>query len=162
MVYHTNKQLSDSVFNSKDICKVISDLDSNKDHGHDMISICMLMCGESIHKPLVYIFWASLKDEHFLSEWKKTNVVPIHKNNDKQILKNYRLVSLLPICAKIFEWIIYTRIFELLIENNLTYSSSDNLTPPFSFSSSYDWSTLNCFLTDITTMLQLALKMYAS
>ena len=102
LVYHTNKQLSDSGFNSKDICKVISDLDSNKAHGH-MISICMLMCGESIHKPLVYIFWASLKDEHFLSEWKKTNVVPIHKNDNKQILKNYRLVSLLPICAKIFE-----------------------------------------------------------
>ena len=45
--------------------------------------------------------------------------MPIHKKDDKQIVKNYRLVSLLPICAKILERIIYNRIFEYLIENNL-------------------------------------------
>ena len=77
------------------------------------------ICGESIHKPLESIFQASLNDGHFPSEWKKANVVPIHKKDDKQILKNYRLVSLLPICTKIFERIIYNRIFEYLIENNL-------------------------------------------
>ena len=43
----------------------------------------------------------------------------IHKKDDKQILKDYRPVSLLPICAKTFERIIYNRIFEYLIENNL-------------------------------------------
>ena len=40
-------------------------------------------------------------------------------------MKNYRPVSLLPICTKIFERIIYNRIFEYLIENNLiTYNQS--------------------------------------
>ena len=34
---------------------------------------------------------------------RKDNVVPIHKNSDKQTLKNYRPVSSLPICSKIFE-----------------------------------------------------------
>ena len=68
------------------------------------------MCGESIHKPLDYILRASLNDEHFPSE------VPILKKDDKQILKNYRSVSVLPICAKIFQRIIYNIIFEYLIE----------------------------------------------
>ena len=58
------------------------------------------MCDESI-KPLEYIFRASLYDERFPSKSKKTNVVPIHKKDDKQIFKNYRPVSLLPICIKI-------------------------------------------------------------
>ena len=72
-----------------------------------MISIRMLkMCGESVNKPLEYTFRASINDECFLSEWKKANVVPIHKNNDKQVLKNRRSVSVLSICAKIFERII--------------------------------------------------------
>ena len=61
------------------------------------------MCGESIHKPLKYIFRASLDDEGFPSERKTDNEVPIHKKDDKQILKKYRPVSLLPICTKIFE-----------------------------------------------------------
>ena len=52
----------------------------------------------------------------FRQNEKKTNVVPIHKKDDKQILKNCWPVSLLPISAKIFERII----FEHLIENNLT------------------------------------------
>ena len=120
LVDHTNEKLSDIVLNSEEIGKVISDLDPNKAHGHTMISIRMLkMCGESIRKALEYIFRVSLNDERFSSEWKKANVVPIHKKDDKQIVKNYRLVSLLPICAKILERIIYNRIFEYLIENNL-------------------------------------------
>ena len=63
LVYHTNKKLCDIVFNSEYIGKVISGLVPNKAHGHDMISIRMLkMCGESIQKPLEYIFRASLND----------------------------------------------------------------------------------------------------
>ena len=63
MVYHTNEKLTDIVFNSEDIGKVILGLDPNKAHRHDMISIRMLkVCGESINKLLDYTFWASLND----------------------------------------------------------------------------------------------------
>ena len=121
LVYYPNEKLSDIVFNSEDIGKVISISDANKAHGYDIISIPMLkMCGESTHKPLEYIFGASLNDERFPSEWKKAIVVPIHKKEDKQILKNYRLISLLPIFAKIFERIIYYRIFEYQIAEKLS------------------------------------------
>ena len=134
MVYHTDEKLSDIVFNSEDICKIISGLDPNKAREHDMISIRILkICGESIHKPLESIFRASLNDGRFPSEWKKANVVPIHKKDDKQILKNYRPVSLLPICAKIFERIIYNRIFEYLIENNLITENQPGFKPGDSF-----------------------------
>ena len=91
--------------------------------------LMLKICGEAIHKPLESIFRASLNDECFLSEWKKANVVPIHKKDDKQILKNYRPVSLLPICAKIFERIIYSRIFEYLIENNLITENQPGFKP---------------------------------
>ena len=47
------------------------------------------------------------------------NVVPVHKKSDKQILKNYRPVSLLPICGKVFECLIYNSLFEYFIENDL-------------------------------------------
>ena len=36
-------------------------------------------------------------------KWKKANVVPVHKKDSKHFLKNYRPISLLPICGKIFE-----------------------------------------------------------
>ena len=65
-------------------------LDSNKAHGYDMLNIRMLkLCGKSICKPLNLIFQSRIKHGEFPSEWKKANVVPVHKKSDKQILKNY-------------------------------------------------------------------------
>ena len=53
---------------------------------------------------------------------KKANIVPIHKKSDKQCLKNYRPVSLLPICGKILEGLILNETFRFLTENNLISS----------------------------------------
>ena len=39
----------------------------------------------------------------FPSEWKKGNIVPIHKKGEKQTPKNYDLVSFLPICGEILK-----------------------------------------------------------
>ena len=39
----------------------------------------------------------------FPFERKKENIVPIHKKSDKENIKNYRLVSLLPICGNLYE-----------------------------------------------------------
>ena len=55
-----------------------------------MINICMLkLCGKSICKPLDLIFQSCIKQGKFPTELKKGNVVPAHKKEDKQILKNY-------------------------------------------------------------------------
>ena len=62
-------------------------------------------------------------------EWKKANVVPVHKKGDKQILKNYRPISLLPIAGKIFERLLYDRMFEFFIENNLISKNQSGFRP---------------------------------
>ena len=41
------------------------------------------------------------------------------KKNDKQILSNYRPVSLLPICSKIFERLICNSVYKHVSDNNL-------------------------------------------
>lgn len=60
------------------------------------------LCGIAICKPLEPIFKQSMENASFASEWKQGNVDPIHKKYEKQCLKDYRPVSLLPICEKIF------------------------------------------------------------
>ena len=85
-----------------------------------MISIRMLkICDKSICKPLELIFQSCIKHGKFPNEWKMANVVPVHKKSDKQILENYRPVSLLPICGKVFERLIYNSLFEYFIQNDL-------------------------------------------
>ena len=126
----TDKSISAITFSCNDIATLIKNLDPNKAHGHDMISIRMLkLCGKSICKPLDLIFQSCIKQGKFPTEWKKANVVPVHKKGDKQILKNYRPVSLLPICGKIFERLIYNNLFEYFIENDLISQNQSGFKP---------------------------------
>ena len=115
--------VSTVTFSSDDIATLIQNLDPNKAHEHDMLSIRMLkLCGKSICKLIDLIFQSCIKRGEFPTEWKKANVVPVHKKSDKQILKNYRPVSLLPICGKMFEHLLYNRLYEYFIENELISS----------------------------------------
>ena len=70
-------------------------------------------------KPLSVIFRNFLKAGYFPIAWKKVSVVPVHKKGNKQILVNYRPVSFLPICTKLFERIIFGTIFQHLTVNKL-------------------------------------------
>ena len=92
--------LANIEFTKDDIKRVICKLDPNKAHGHDMISIRMLkMSVDTIIEPLFKIFKNSLKCGILPDDWKKGNIIPIFKKGDKQNIKNYRSVSLLPICS---------------------------------------------------------------
>ena len=85
-----------------------------------MITIRMLkLYGDSICKPLELIFKTCLRNGRFPLERKKANVVPIHKKGDKQTIKNYRPVSLLPICGKIFERLLYDTMLIFFSKGNL-------------------------------------------
>ena len=87
LIYLTEKRLSKIRFSEDDIPKIIQNLDTNKAHDHDQISICMLkVCGKTICKPLECIFRECLNTSFFPLEWKKTNLVPVYKKGDKQCL----------------------------------------------------------------------------
>ena len=61
--------------------------------------------------------------------WKKSNIVPVHKKEDKQLLQNYRPVYLLPILGKILEKMLFNSIFEYLQENNLLSENQSGFQP---------------------------------
>ena len=126
----TENVISSIDFGSDDIAKIIHNLDPNRAHDHDMISICMLkISSNSIYKPLHLIFRYFIENGKFPSEWKKANVVPVHKKGNKQTLENYCPVSLLPVCGKIFERLIYNSLFEFFIGNELISSNQSGFKP---------------------------------
>ena len=67
--------------------------------------------GDTISKPLELIFKQALTTGVFPSEWKKGNIVSCYKKGEKQNLKNYHPVSLLSICGKFFERLIFNEMF---------------------------------------------------
>ena len=77
------------------------------------------MGSDSIFKNLSMTFSNCQNAGYFPATWKKTNVIPFHKKRNKQILSNYRPFSLLRICGKLAEKIIFDTIFQHLKENNV-------------------------------------------
>ena len=98
-------RLTSIVFNDEIILKIIRALDANKAHGHDDILIQMIikLCSKSIISALLLICKNCINSGIFPNIWKKSNVVPVHKKDDKQVVDIYRPVSILPIFGTVFE-----------------------------------------------------------
>ena len=106
-------------FTPDDITKHIKKLNSNKSHGHDNIPIRIIkIFGHSISNPLFKIYSNCIKSGYFPKEWKKGNIIPVYKKNEKNLIKNYRPISLLPICGKIFEKLIFDNLYNYIFSNN--------------------------------------------
>ena len=81
------------------------------------------LCSKSVVKPLSVIFNNSIDTGTFPDIWKRSNIIPVHKKGDKQIVDNYRPVSLLPIFGEILEKLLFNSIMDFLEEGSLLNSN---------------------------------------
>ena len=73
----------------------------NKAHGHDQSN-------QHLHvTDLWQINMQTVTFDIFPTKWKMGNVVPIYKRDNKQNVKNYRPVSLLPFFGKTYIQLIF-------------------------------------------------------
>ena len=125
ILYRTNTSLAKIIFTTDNIANIIKNLDSNKFHGDNNVSVRMLnLCDASIYKP----FRTYLNNCKFPEVWKKANVVAKLKKCHKQCVINDLPVSLQPICSKIFVRNIYNNRYNYLIDNKLISQNRSGFT----------------------------------
>ena len=101
--YRTESRIKSFHVTENDILAIFKTLDPSKVHGCDNLSMKMMkICSQSLILPLKTIFEHFLKKGKFLEIWKKANVVPTNKKEDKMLVKNDRPISFLPIFGKMF------------------------------------------------------------
>ena len=126
----TNASLSHIFCTKEQIVKIINNFNPNKAHGCDGISVQMLkLCATDISTPLLIIFNKCIESGEFPDSWKYANVQPVHKKDSRQIVSNYRPISLLPICGKILEKIVFDQVFKFLNGNNLISKNQSGFRP---------------------------------
>ena len=76
------------------------------------------LCSSQVAIPLQMIFQSCISSGSFPDIWKYANVQPVHKKGNRQLKNNYRPISLLPICGKILEKIIFDKVYIFLNSNN--------------------------------------------
>ena len=99
-IFSTQSNLMSLDFNENELLKIIIALNINKAHGHD-ISIRMIrICDKSLIKPLMLIFKNSIRWSCYPDIWKKSNI-PVHKKNDKRLVKTIAQYRFYPSLEKI-------------------------------------------------------------
>ena len=80
----------------------------------------MKQCVETSVKQLTFLINVSITQGNFPNVLKVARVIPLYKEEDTQLIENYRPISVLPYFSKIFEKVI-TYVIEFLDENNILY-----------------------------------------
>ena len=97
-----------------EVISVIHKFAPKKSAGHDLISTNLLKeISPLIAEPLSLIINQSLSTGIFPSKLKIAKVIPLHKKNEKDLLDNYRPISLLPSISKVFERIVYNQLYRM-------------------------------------------------
>ena len=63
----------------------------------------------------------------FPDELKLNKITPIYKKDSDELLENYRPVSTLPIFGKIFEKIIYSRLYNYFVSKGILHDNNLDL-----------------------------------
>ena len=93
--------------------RLLLDLDRHKACGPDGLSARILReCARELAVPMEILCRLSVEQGVFPARWKRANVVPVHKKGDKKNPENYRPVSLLPLCSKVLEKVVYDCLLE--------------------------------------------------
>ena len=133
----TNEKIERILIENNDIISLIRKLNPTKANGSDGISGQMLLlCDDSVILPLRIIFRNILSTAIYPDIWKLADVTAIFKKGDKQLIQNYTPISLLPICGKIFEKIVFNNLYKHLTTYHLISKKQSGFRPSTSTSTS--------------------------
>ena len=120
-----------SVLATRDeILNLMRKVDVSKACGHDGIGNRIIkLCADGFHQSFTDFINLSFKLATYPSEWKRANVIPLFKKDNRQLKTNHRPVSLLPSLFKICEKIVFLRIYEYLNDINFFYKYQSGFRP---------------------------------
>ena len=129
--------LADSLFfdriTTSEILRVSKKLKPKTSFGHDKISTKIMKDTiDIVVNPIKHILNQSLLKGVVPSEMRIAKVIPIHKNSDPSVLKNYRPISLLPAFSKLLEKIVFNKLYTFLDQHNILYQHQYGFRPKHS------------------------------
>lgn len=115
LIRNTN-QISDISITHVEVANYLQNLDVTKAGGPDAISPRLLkLCSNEIAKSLSDLFNKSLQLGLVPLDWKKADVIPLHKDDDKEPADNHRPISLLPVVGKVMERCVFDHFYSFVL-----------------------------------------------
>lgn len=118
-VAHT---MSDIIFKTKKVQKILSSLNIRKASGPDGIpAIVLKKCAPELAPVLARLFQISYNRGIFPSHWKTARIQPVPKKGSKAFPSNYRPISLLSTISKVMEKYMNIELLKYLEKHNLIH-----------------------------------------
>ena len=110
--------------NQSEVEKLIKSLPNKTSSGHNKINNVMLksLCS-AISYLLQLVFNQSIATGTFPDKMKIAKVIPLYKGKQRDLVINYRPISLLMTISKLLEKVIYSCIYKFLEKNNTLFES---------------------------------------
>ena len=107
-----NQFLSNITLSPSMVREFLDQLNTTKSCGPDEITPRLLKeCSKSLSIPLCTLFNKQLDSGCFPKVWKVANLVPVFKSDDREVVQNYRGISLLCIISKVLEKCVFYMFF---------------------------------------------------
>ncbi|CAG4942950.1 unnamed protein product [Parnassius apollo] len=112
-------EMSDTIniiqFTQEEVKKKLKNLDIYKSVGPDDIHPLLLKnCADILAVPIATLFNHSLHSGNFPDKWKEARVIPLHKTGKKDLITNYRPISILSVLSKLLESLVHTVLYRHL------------------------------------------------
>ena len=122
--------LSSITISSQDVKDVLQVINTNKATGPDNINPTLLkQASEVLAYPLSRLFNLSLQQSTFPETWKTANVIPVYKKGSKDLVSNYRPISLLSVLGKTMERCVFKHVYNFIHENNILTPQQSGFRP---------------------------------
>lgn len=117
----------------QEILEIICQLKNKATQGHHGISPKLLKdLKHPLSSPLATIINKSIAEGKFPNIMKIARINPIFKSQDKTVLENYRPISILPTISKVFEKVIFKRLYAFLEKYTILSESQFGFRPKHS------------------------------
>ena len=104
-----------------EVSKIISELKNGKSSD---IPIHIIKKSAHLTSPLLAKYFTNcMKIGYFPDELKIGRISPIYKKDNEELMENYRPVSTLAVFGKIFEKVIYSRLYSFLASQNILHEN---------------------------------------
>ena len=121
--YYLRNRVQKSIFLSptspKELEEIVGNLENDK--SSDISIVILKKCFKFISGNVSGFFNKFMESAEFPDILKIGKITPIFKKGNPQLLDNYRPVSVIPIFAKIFEKVIYSRLYSFFTAMNVIY-----------------------------------------
>ena len=115
------------------VCKQLRCLRTSKAHGADGIPARLLkVAARELALPIATIFNYSLSTGTIPVEWQQARMTPIFKEGNIQDISNYRPISVLPLCMKVFERLVHNHFHTHITTTNLLNPHQSGFRPKHS------------------------------